>query len=328
MAENGPKAKVPSAFVWAHAPAVVPPSGRSVPAAPSVRRFARELGLDVNAVAGSGPAGRVSADDVKKHVRRLNAARAAAIPAPAASGAPALPPLPDFSRWGAVTREKLSVIRRKTAEQMALSWSLVPHVTIFDRADITALEALRKRYADRAEKQGGKLTMAVMVCKVVAHALKQFPKFNAALDLAGREVIYKQYINLGIAVNTPRGLMVPVIRDADKLNMVQLAAAIGAVAEKCRSGKIAVDELEGGTFTVSNLGRIAGSFFTPIVNYPEVAILGMGRAELAPGETQPQLLLPLSLSFDHRLIDGADGAAFLGWVVEAIQEPLVLALEG
>ncbi len=318
-------------------PAAAPPPAapaaprKQVPAAPSVRRFARELGMDIHAVPGSGPTGRVSKDDVKTFVRMQNQQRvqAEAEPAaPVAAGAVALPPMPDFAKYGEIEREKMSVIRRKTAEQMALSASVIPRVTIFDKVDITELDKLRKKFADRAEKAGGKLTMAVMVCKVVAAALRQFPKFNASIDMTAREIIYKQYVNLGIAVSTERGLMVPVIRDADKKNMVAIAAEITEIAQKCRTGKITMDEMEGGTFTVSNLGRISGTFFTPIINYPEVGILGMGRIYIEDGMDGPRKMLPLSLSFDHRLIDGSDGAAFMGWIIEAVQEPLILALEG
>jgi pyruvate dehydrogenase E2 component (dihydrolipoamide acetyltransferase) len=213
---------------------------------------------------------------------------------------------------------------------MSLSWAHVPHVTIFDKADITDLDALRKKYADRAVKGGGKLTMAVMVCKVAAAALKVFPKFNASVDTANNRIVYKEYVNLGIAVNTDRGLVVPVLRDADKKNMVQLAVEISQIAEKARGNKIQVEDMQGGTFTVTNLGRVGGIYFTPIVNYPEVAILGMGRAyeESSPDGKAARTILPLSLSFDHRVIDGAEGANFLGWIVEAIEQPLILALEG
>lgn len=308
-------------------------SGKRVPAAPSVRRFAREIGIDVNQVAGTGPAGRVSSDDVKRHAKALNEARAAA-PAVAvpvvASGGFAEEPLPDFSKFGAVEREKMSVIRRRTAEHLARSWALVPHVTLFDTADITELEDLRKRYAERAEKAGGKLTMAVMVVKVVAQALKVFPRFNASIDMTTREIVLKKFYNIGVAVDTERGLMVPVIRDADRKNMIQIAADLSQIAEKSRTGKITVADLEGGTFTISNLGRACGTFFTPIVNLPEVAILGVGRAfEETDAKTgKLRRKLPLSLSFDHRLIDGADGVRFLGWIIEALGEPLVLSLEG
>ncbi len=308
---------------------VILSEGVQVPASPSVRRFAREIGIEIHRVAGSGAEGRVSIDDVKTFARALNEGRATAAPA-AEMAAPS--PLPDFSRWGEIERHKMSVVRKVTAERMAQSWSQVPHVTIYDKVDITELEALRLKFADRAEKLGGKLSMAVMVCKVVGHALKQYPRFNASLDLANQEIIYKKSIHLGIAVNTERGLMVPVVRDADRKNMVELSVEILHLAQKVRTGKIALEEMEGGTFTVSNLGRVSGTFFTPIVNYPEVAILGIGRTHnelaLVAGQVQERIMLPLSLSFDHRVIDGADGAAFLRWVTDAIREPMVLALEG
>ncbi len=310
------------------APEMPVSSGKKVTAAPSVRRFAREIGIDLEKVTGSGPRGRIFKDDVKAYSRQLNAARDAG-PVP---GVAHVPPLPDFTRWGSVERKKMSVIRTKTAEHMTLSWSQVPHVTIYDKADISELEVLRKKYASLTEKQGGKLTMAVMVCKIVAHALRRFPIFNASADMAAREIIYKEYVNLGVAVNTPRGLMVPAIRDADKKNMIQLASEIHELAAKCRDGKIKLEEIEGSTFTVTNLGRICGEYFTPIVNYPEVAILGVGRAaeeaRVRDGQVVPRTMLPLSLSFDHRVIDGADGAKFLGWIRDAIEEPLVLALDG
>jgi pyruvate dehydrogenase E2 component (dihydrolipoamide acetyltransferase) len=306
-------------------------SSVAVPAAPSVRRFAREIGLDINTVQGSGPSGRVSIDDVKRHAREKSRAAAAA-GARVPTVASVIPALPDFTKWGEVETEKMSTIRRKTADHMALCWQQIPHVTIHDSADISALEPLRKRYADRAEALGGKLTMAVMVCKAVASALKAFPKFNASIDMAAHRTIYKKYVNLGVAVSTDRGLVVPVIRDADHKNMVEIAAEITKIAKKARSGKIEMSDIEGGTFTVTNLGRVGGSHFTPIINYPEVAILGMGRTflEAAPDQDKgdPRLMLPLSLSFDHRLIDGAEAAKFLGWIIEAIEEPLVLALEG
>jgi len=311
--------------------AVVPAavqSGKKVPAAPAVRRFAREIGIDLSVVTGTGPHNRISKDDVKAYSRKLNAERSAG-PVP---GVAHVPKLPDFARWGEVERKKMSVIRTKTAEHMTLSWSQVPHVTIYDKADISELEQLRKKYAPLAEKEGGKLTMAVMVCKIVAHALRRFPIFNSSADMASREIVFKSYVNLGIAVNTDRGLMVPAVRDADKKNMIQLAKEIQGLAAKCREGKITLEEIEGSTFTVTNLGRICGEYFTPIVNYPEVAILGVGRAgeeaRVVKGEVVPRTMLPLSLSFDHRVIDGADGAMFLGWIRDAIEEPLVLALDG
>jgi pyruvate dehydrogenase E2 component (dihydrolipoamide acetyltransferase) len=309
-------------------PARMPAAGRRVPAAPSVRRFAREIGITIEVVPGSGSHGRVSTDDVKQYAKALNEDRATVrsslMPAPAATAA--LPPLPDFARWGDVSREKMSVIRRKTAEHMTLSWQQIPHVTLFDAVDVTELDALRKRYAERVEATGSKLTMMAMVIKVVAQALRVFPRFNASVDMESRELIYKDYINVGVAVDTARGLVVPVIQNADRQNMIEIAAALTQIADKARTGKIALEDIEGGTFTISNLGRTCGTHFTPIVNYPEVAILGVGRMTVEPDS--PRKMLPLSLSFDHRVIDGSDGVRFLGWIIEALGEPLVLSLEG
>jgi len=324
-AKQAVPAETPKAAQPAEKAALTAP-GHHVPAAPSVRRFARELGVNIDTVKGSGKHGRVSIDDVKKHVRDRQGAIA-----PSVTGLP-LPPLPDFAKWGAIHTEKMSGIRIATAEHVSQCWINIPRVTHFDEANITKLEALRQKYASRAEGSGGKLTMAVMVVKAVSLALKKFPKFNASVDMATKKIIYKDYVNIGIAVATERGLMVPVITDADRKNMIQLAGAIGAIAAKCREGKIKPAELEGGTFTVTNLGGIGGSYFTPIVNFPEVAILGLGRAfeqlTLIDGKPVAQTKLPLSLSYDHRLIDGADAAAFVKWIVEAVEEPLLLALEG
>ncbi len=317
----------PSAGQGAPATPVAAPSAvPHVPAAPSVRRFAREIGIDVDTVKGTGPHGRVAIADVKRHARDLHTARhepAAGVAAPA---------LPDFATWGPVRREPMSGIRFATAEQVTRCWLNIPRVTHFDAADITELEVLRKRYKPRAEAAGGNLTMAVMVVKVVAEALRKFPKFNASIDMAARQIILKDYVHIGIAVATERGLLVPVLRDADRKNMVQLAAEIDQVAKRCREGKITGTELQGGTFTVTNLGSIGGSWFTPIVNWPEVAILGLGRAAeqvvLRDGQPVARTMLPLSLSYDHRLIDGADAARFVRWIAEAIEQPLLLSLEG
>jgi pyruvate dehydrogenase E2 component (dihydrolipoamide acetyltransferase) len=302
-----------------------------VPAAPSVRFFAREIGIDIGQVTGSGPNGRISIDDVKAYAKQLNTGR---VSAPGtAQGFPSIP-LPDFTKWGEVQRETMSTIRRMTAEHMAACWATIPHVTQHDMANITELEALRKRFGPRVEAAGAKLTMTAILLKIVAAALKVFPKFNASIDTAKNEIIYKKYFNVGVAVDTPRGLIVPVIRDADKKNIVQLAIELNQLAGLAREGKITPDHITGGTFTLTNLGGIGGSFFTPIINGPEVAILGVGRGQMEPtcgskdGICQPRLMLPLSLSYDHRLIDGADGARFLKWVVEAIEEPLMISLEG
>ncbi len=297
------------------------------PAAPSVRRLARELNVDVNAIDGSGPHARVSKDDV----RRMAAGNGAG-GARSGGAEPGAQPLPDFSRWGAVRREPMSAIRYATARHVTVCWNAIPRVTHFDQAKISGIEVLRRKYKERAAAAGGNLTMAVMVVKVVATALRKFPKFNTAVDLANRTVIFKDYVNIGIAVATDRGLLVPVIRDADRKNMLELAAEIDVVAKACRDGTVKPAQLEGGTFTVTNLGRIGGSWFTPLVNHPEVAILGLGRATAQPvvrdGKLEIGVILPLSLSYDHRIIDGADAAQFTRWVAEAVEEPLILAMEG
>jgi pyruvate dehydrogenase E2 component (dihydrolipoamide acetyltransferase) len=224
----------------------------------------------------------------------------------------------------------MRAVRRATARHIASAWRSVPHVTQHDLADITGLDELRKRYAKQAEAAGGALTVTAV--KVCAAALKRFPQFNASVDMGAEEIVYKKYVNVGVAVDTDRGLLVPVIRDADRKNIIDLSVELAQLAEKARSKKLALDEMQGGTFSISNLGGIGGSFFTPIVNTPEVAILGISRARTEPrhhdGSFVPRLMLPLSLSYDHRLIDGADGIRFLRWVVEALEQPFLLALQG
>ncbi len=298
-------------------------SGLPIPAAPSVRRFAREVGVDLAAVTGSGPGGRISVDDVKAHLKSGGAG--------AASG-PASAKLPDFSRYGEIEAVPMSAIRKATARQMSLAWSQVPHVTQHDLADITDVETFRKAYAKRVEARGGKLTVTAILLKVVAAALKVFPQFNASVDMAGQKVLLKTFVNLGVAVATPKGLVVPVIRDADGKGIADLAAELAEISAQARDGKLSPDAMQGGTFTVTNLGGIGGTHFTPIVNWPEVAILGVGRGAVQPvwrdGEFEARTLLPLSLSYDHRVIDGADGAAFIRWISEALQEPLLISLEG
>jgi pyruvate dehydrogenase E2 component (dihydrolipoamide acetyltransferase) len=226
----------------------------------------------------------------------------------------------------------MSNVRRRTAEHLAQAWAAIPHVTQFDRADITDLEQLRQQFARKAEVAGGKLTITAIIIKILAAALKKFPQFNASIDMANYEVVYKQYYHIGVAVDTDRGLLVPVIRDVDQKNIVALSVELTALAERARTRKTTLEEMQGGTFTVTNLGGIGGSYFAPIINAPEVAILGVARSSMEPvysqGQFVPRLLLPLALSYDHRLIDGADGARFLRWVVEALQQPFLLALEG
>jgi pyruvate dehydrogenase E2 component (dihydrolipoamide acetyltransferase) len=223
-------------------------------------------------------------------------------------------------------------VRRKTAEHLSHAWTQIPHVTQCDLADVTALEGLRKQFGARAEAAGGKLTVTAITLKVIAAALKQFPQFNAAIDVAADEIVVKKYVNVGVAVDTERGLLVPVIRDVDKKNIVELSVELQQVSERARTGKTSLDEMQGGCFTITNLGGIGGTYFTPIVNLPEVAILGMSRASMQPvwkdGQFVPRLLLPLSLSYDHRVIDGADGIRFLRFVCEALEQPFLLSLAG
>lgn len=300
---------------------------RLVPAAPSIRRMARELGVDITQVKGSGPGGRISAEDVKAYVRDLSKERAApgvAVQEPV--------PLPDFTRWGPVEREPMRAVRRATAAHLSHAWVTVPRVTQHDKADITELEEFRKQYAKKAAAQGAKPTVTAFALKVVASALKKFPQFAASIDPANEQIIYKKYSHVGVAVDTDRGLLVPVIRDVDRKNIVQLSIELATAAEKARARKLAPEEMEGGVFTITNLGGIGGTSFTPIVNWPEVAILGTSRSSFEPvyvdGQFQPRLMLPLSLSYDHRLIDGADAARFLRWVAEAMEQPFLMPFEG
>jgi pyruvate dehydrogenase E2 component (dihydrolipoamide acetyltransferase) len=303
-----------------------------VPAAPHTRRLAREIGVDIYAVKGTGPGGRISEDDVKAHAKALVTAVAAASQAPPRAGHFIEPKLPDFTKWGKIERVPMRGVRRKTAEHLAESWNTIPHVTQQDRADITELEQLRARFAPKAEQAGGKMTVTAIALKVCAAALKVFPQFNATIDMEKEEIIYKQYIHIGVAADTDRGLLVPVIRDVDKKNIVELAVELSQLSQKARDKKITLADMEGGTFTITNLGGIGGTAFTPIVNHPEVAILGLSRSRIEPewiaGKFEPRLILPLSLSYDHRLIDGADAARFLRWVAEAFEQPFLLSVQG
>ncbi|MGA8865753.1 MAG: 2-oxo acid dehydrogenase subunit E2, partial [Candidatus Sulfotelmatobacter sp.] len=303
-----------------------------VPAAPHVRRLAREIGVDIYDVTGTGPGGRISEDDVKARAKALVIAAAAAIQAPVRAGHFAEPTLPDFAKWGKVERVSIRGVRRKTAEHLAESWNTIPHVTQHDRADITELEQLRARFGPRAQEAGGKMTVTAIALKVCAAALKVFPQFNASIDMGKEEIVYKQYIHIGVASDTDRGLLVPVIRDVDKKNIVELAVELSQLSKKAREKKLTPGEIEGGTFTITNLGGIGGTAFTPIVNHPEVAILGLSRSRMEPewinGKFEPRLILPLSLSYDHRLIDGADAARFLRWVAEAFEQPFLLSVQG
>ncbi len=306
----------------------VAPAGSEMPpapAAPSVRRMARELGVDINQVTGSGEGGRISVEDVKAFAKRL-------VSGALRGGAAAAEPLPDFSRWGETERQPMRAVRRKTAEHLASVWATVPHVTQFDQADVTALEELRKKYAPQVDAAGGNLTVTAIAVKIAAAALRKFPQFNASIDTAASEIVLKKYVNIGVAVDTDRGLLVPVIRNADRKNIVEISVELSQLSEKARSRKIALEEMQGGCFSISNLGGIGGTYFTPLINAPEVAILGISRTSMQPryadGSLVPRLMLPLSLSYDHRVIDGADGIRFLRWVAEAFEQPFLLALNG
>jgi pyruvate dehydrogenase E2 component (dihydrolipoamide acetyltransferase) len=301
-----------------------------VPAAPHVRRLARELGVDIHRVPGSGPGGRISEDDVKVYAKGLLAS------VTSGGGFTAThfrqPKLPDFGKWGKIERVSMRGVRRKTAEHLWEAWTAIPHVTQNDKADITELEHLRARFGPKAAEAGGKMTVTAIALKVCASALKIFPQFNASIDMESEEIVYKQFINIGVAVDTDRGLLVPVIRDVDKKNIVELAAEMTQLSVKARDKKLSPADMEGGTFTITNLGGIGGTGFSPIVNYPEVAILGLSRSSMEPvwmnDKFEPRLVLPLSLSYDHRLIDGADAARFLRWIAEAFEQPFLLSVQG
>jgi pyruvate dehydrogenase E2 component (dihydrolipoamide acetyltransferase) len=299
-----------------------------VPAAPHVRRLARELGIDIHNVAGTGPGGRINEDDVKAYTKAL-------LTSGAGTATPThlkQPALPDFSKWGKIQRVAMRGVRRKTAEHMWEAWSSIPHVTQNDKADITELEQLRTRFGPKAAEAGGKMTVTAIALKVCASALKIFPQFNASIDMEKEEIVYKQFINIGVAVDTERGLLVPVLRDVDKKNIVELAAELTGLSKKARDKKLTPADMEGGTFTITNLGGIGGTGFSPIVNYPEVAILGLSRSSMEPvwlnGKFEPRQVIPLSLSYDHRLIDGADAARFLRWIAEAFEQPFLLSVQG
>jgi pyruvate dehydrogenase E2 component (dihydrolipoamide acetyltransferase) len=307
--------------------------GPAAPASPAVRRLAREIGVDINAVQGSGPAGRISLDDVKEQARRiLSSVGSAAAVSAGGAAARAVRPLPDFGKWGEVDRQPWSNIRRATSEHLSYAWNTIPHVTQFDKADITALDELRKKYKDQVAKAGGNLTVTAMLVRILATAVKRFPQFNASIDTERGELVFKKFVNIGVAVDTDRGLLVPVIRNADQKNIQQIAIELNQVAEKARDKKLSLEDMSGGGMTISNLGSIGGTYFTPIVNWPEVAILGVSRGATEPvwknNTFEPRLMLPLSLSYDHRVIDGADAMRFLRYVVDAIEQPFLLSLIG
>jgi len=300
-----------------------PISKGSAPAAPSVRRIARELGVDINKVPGSGEDGRISMDDVKAYVKRAMQGKG-----DSAGFGIKKETLPDFSKYGKIERVAMSKIREKTATHLSYAWAVTPHVTQFDKTDITEFEKDRKELSKKVEEHGAKLTVTGILIKVIAEGMKKFPQFNSSIDMDKMEIIYKKFINIGVAVDTEYGLLVPVIKNADQKNLIDISVELNTLAEKARNKKLSLEEMQGGCFTITNLGGIGGTYFTPIVNSPEVAILGVSRGNYEPvynkkdGTFEPRLMLPLSLSYDHRIIDGADAIRFLRWVCEALEEPL------
>lgn len=300
------------------------PSGPPA-AAPSIRKLARDLGIDLTRVRGTARGGRILLEDVRAYIQRL---QRMAQPKAASAAAPAAPaPKPaesiDFSKWGPVTKKPLSPLRQVISRRMSENWNTIPHVTQFDEVDITQLNALRKKYASAYEQKGTRLTLTPFVLKAVVEALKKHPVFNSSLDEAAQQLVLKDYYHIGIAVDTDAGLIVPVIRDVDKKSLLQLSQELEELAKKARDRKVSADELKRGTFTISNQGGIGGAHFTPIVNKPEVAILGLGRGALKPvirdNAVQPRLMMPIGLSYDHRVIDGGTAARFTVDLIAAFE---------
>lgn len=340
--------EIPSAVEGVPQPHAEKESEAAVPvlATPSTRRLARELGVDLRQVHGTGPGGRVTSEDVREFSEKKGrapepereagaeveaekpgaAAETAVLTPPLVSCAP---PLPRFEDFGPVERIPLRSIRRATARQMALAWSQIPHVTHQDVADITELEAFRLKHKAEVEASGGALSLTVFLVKAAVAALKAFPRFNSSLDLASEEIVLKRYYHVGVAVDSEKGLIVPVLHDVDRKSLTQVAVELRDLAQRTREGKAGLDDMAGGTFTVTNIGPLGGTGFAPIVNYPQVAILGMAQARLQPvvqGDLRshrivPRLMMPLVLGFDHRVVDGADAARFLGMIIEALQSP-------
>ncbi len=326
------KATVPAAIATSVLPAH---EDGPVPASPATRRLARELGVDLHRVTPTGPAGLVTAGDVRGFARDDPAARE--IPAASPPGTDgvqplpvSVPPLPDFTRWGSVERIPFRSIRRATGKQMTLAWSLIPHVNSQDVVDITKLEAFRQKHKTEIESTGGKLTLTVFALKAIATALKTYPDFNATLDMANAEIIIKHYFNIGVAVSTDRGLIVPVVRDVDRKSIRELSVELNDLVQRTRARKTTPAEMQGGTFTITNAGAMGGGFFAPIINHPEVAILGMGQARMQPvvrdkskGDFQivPRLMMPIVLCIDHRVLDGADAIKFLRVIMDALEDP-------
>ena len=315
----------------------VPPVHKDgpVPASPATRRLARELGVDLHSVTPTGPAGLVTAEDVRGFAAAGPGDEAVSGAAPAEAGempsaVASIPALPDFSKWGEVERVPFRSIRRATARQMSLAWSQIPHVNSQDVVDLTRLEAFRQKHKADIEAVDGKLTITVFALKAVATALKTYPNFNATLDTRNNEIIIKQYYNIGVAVNTDNGLIVPVVRDVDRKSIKELALELTDLVQRTRDRKATVEEMQGGTFTITNAGAMGGGFFAPIINHPEVAILGMGQARMQPVVREqdkgdyiivPRLMMPIVLCIDHRVLDGADSIKFLKILVDTLEDP-------
>lgn len=312
-----------------------PKSNFPILAPPSVRRLARELGVSLEEIPVSDPSGKISAEDVLAyHKSKLegvsNIASEISTPVKTTESITEEGLTSSSDSWGSVQIEPMSTIRKKTAEQMARSWS-APHVTHFDKANITQLEQIREAWSKKIQTAGGRLSVLIFTLKIVAEALKRFPKFNSSIDMEKEEIVFKKYYHIGVAVDTNYGLLVPVIRDVDKKSIKEISIELPQIAEKARQRKLALEEMQGATFTISNLGGLGGTGFTPIVNAPQVAILGMSRSSMEPvyqdGNFVPQLMLPLSLSYDHRIIDGAEAARFARWICNALENPWNVFLE-
>ena len=292
-------------------------------AAPSIRKIARELGIDLARIRGSERGGRIVLADVRGYIQKLQKLASQPKTGTAAKAAAAPAEQIDFSKWGAITKKPVTPLRKVIMQRMTESWTTIPHVTQFDEADITGLMELRKKYAPAYQQNGAHLTLTSFVLKAVVVALKKHPSFNSSLDGAAEEIVFKDYYHIGLAVDTEQGLIVPVIRDVDKKNLLQISKEVSDLAEKARSRKVSLEELKGGTFTISNQGGIGGAQFTPIINKPEVAILGLGRGALKPAvngdKIESRLLLPLGLSYDHRVNDGANAARFMVDLVAALE---------
>ncbi|WP_299466058.1 2-oxo acid dehydrogenase subunit E2 [uncultured Gimesia sp.] len=298
-----------------------------VPAGPATRRLARKLGVDLHLVNGSGPSGRVTQEDVENYVKNLIAGGGPA----GGGGGITVPPLPDFTQFGEIERQKMKKLARVSANNLSLSWQIVPHVTQHDLADITDLETARKLFISKPNYSGPKVTMTALAMKAVAIVLHEFPAFNSSLDPQTDEIVFKKYINIGVAVDTENGLVVPVVKNVDKKNIIAIAQEMNVLAIKARDRKLEMSDMQGGTFTITNLGGLGGTSFTPIVNYPEVAILGMSRSrnefQLVNNNPVSRLMLPLSLSYDHRVINGADAARFIVRISSLLSDPFNLLVD-